>query len=262
MVSIEKSLNKIKPNMIINAAAFTKVDEAEIKKKKCYKINVLSTKKIADWCYKNNCFLVHYSTVYIFDGKNNKDWKENNKPKPINFYGKSKLEAEKKIFSSKCNYLILRLNWIYSDYGNNFPSKIIKKIKKEKNLSIVNDQFGTPNHAEFISNISIKILQKIINSKINPKILNISARGKTNYYKLTEKILNKLGSAFQSCNLIPIDSYTYRKLGKNTPIVKRPSNSLLNLRKLENFLNVKMPYWDQIFEKKIKKLIKNTLKNY
>ena len=148
--SIEKVLNKINPKLIINAAAYTKVDEAERHKKLCYKINALAPKKIAQWCYKNNAFLVYYSTDYIFSGKNNNNaWKENDKPKPINFYGQSKLEGEKLIISSKCNYLILRVNWLYADKGENFPKKIIKKILKEKKIFIVNDQIGTPNHAEF-----------------------------------------------------------------------------------------------------------------
>ena len=94
--SIKKTLDGIKPNLIINAAGYTEVDEAENHKKKCYKINVLSTKELASWSYKNNCFLVHYSTVYIFDGKKIKPWKENDTPNPINYYGKSKLVAEKK----------------------------------------------------------------------------------------------------------------------------------------------------------------------
>ena len=115
--TIKKKLDKFNPNLIINAAAYTKVDDAENNKKECYKINVLSTKELVDWSYKNNCFFVHYSTVYIFDGKNNKPWKENALPNPINYYGKSKLKAEKKIIKSKCKYLILRLNWIYNKSG-------------------------------------------------------------------------------------------------------------------------------------------------
>ena len=155
--SIERKLNKIKPKIIINAAAYTKVDDAEKNKRTCYKINALSTKKIASWCFKNQCFLIYYSTDYIFSGLNKKSWKENDKPKPINFYGKSKLDGEKYIIKSKCPYLILRVNWIYSNKGENFPKKIIKRIKKEKIINVVNDQIGTPNHASFIALTTIEI---------------------------------------------------------------------------------------------------------
>ena len=129
--SIENKLNKLKPNILINAAAYTKVYEAEKNKSLCRKINSISVKKIAEWAHQNNCFLLHYSTDYVFDGKNKNSWKENDKTNPINVYGKSKLEGEKFIILSNCKYLILRINWIYANKGENFPQKIIKKIKKE-----------------------------------------------------------------------------------------------------------------------------------
>ena len=258
---IKKILNKTRPSLIINAAAYTKVDEAEVNKKLCYKINVLSTKEIADWAYKNNSFLVHYSTVYIFSGKKKNSWSENDKPNPVNFYGKSKLKAEKKIILSKCNYLILRLNWIYSDKGNSFPRKIIEKIIKENKVSVVNNQIGTPNHAEFISNITIKILRKIINNyAINPKILNVSANGRINYYKFAKKIQQILSPKYRSCSLIPINAENFKKISIHNKTAKRPLNSLLNIQKLENFLNLKMPNWEIMFKNKINQLIKNCLK--
>ena len=257
--SIEKVLNKINPKLIINAAAYTKVDEAERHKKLCYKINVLAPKKIAEWSYKNNAFLVHYSTDYIFSGKNNNNsWKENDKPKPINFYGKSKLEGEKFITFSKCNYLILRISWLYADKGENFPKKIIKKVLTKNKIFIVNDQIGTPNHAEFISTITIKILEKIIKRpKINPKILNLSARGKTSYYNFAKKIHKALGPNYKNCKLIPIFTKDLKKLVKNYTKMKRPLNSKLNIDALEKFLKNKMPNWEIIFKKRINTIIKN-----
>ena len=254
--SIKKVLDKIQPNLIINAAGYTKVDEAEKEKDKCFKINTLSTNEIAKWSYKNNCFLVHYSTVYIFDGKKKKPWKEVDKPNPKNFYGKSKLKGENKIIKSKCNYLILRLNWIYNDDGENFPKKIIKKIKENKKIFLVNNQIGTPNHAEFISNVTINIIKKIIIDKKNPKILNISARGKTNYYNFAKIIYQKLKNKYKDCSLSSINSKKYKKISRNKITVERPLNSMLDIKKLENFLKLKMPYWDNILEKRIGGIIK------
>ena len=250
--SIDKVLNKIKPKLIINAAAYTKVDDAEKNKKICYKINALAPKKIAQWCHKNNAFLVHYSTDYIFSGENNNNaWKENDKPKPINFYGQSKLEGEKLILSSKCNYLILRVNWLYADRGENFPKKIIKKILKEKKIFVVNDQIGTPNHAEFISTMTIKILKKIITKpKTNPKILNVSARGKISYYHFAKKIHKELGPNYKNCKLTPICTKDLTKSVANYTKMKRPLNSKFNINALEKFLKNKMPDWEIIFKKK------------
>ena len=252
LLSIEKKLNRIKPEIIINAAAYTKVNDAERNKNLCYKINALSIKKIARWVYKNNSFLVHYSTDYVFSGKNKKPWKENDKTKPINVYGKSKLAGEKFIISSKCKYLILRVSWVYADNGENFPKKIIKKIKNKNKIFVVNDQIGTPNHADFISEITIKIIKKIIKEPlINPKILNLSARGHTTYYKFAKKIYEKLKKKYKQCNIIPIA--TNKLSGK----IKRPLNSKLDISMLEKFLNFKSPNWELIFFKKINRIIRN-----
>ena len=254
---IKTKLDTFKPNLIINASGFTKVDKAEKYKKKCFKINVSSTKEIADWAFKNKCFLVHYSTVYIFDGKKKKPWNEKDKAKPINYYGKCKLEAEKEIISSKCDYLILRLNWVYNEKGENFPKKIIRIIKKKKKIFLVNNQIGTPNDAEFISRITVKILKTIIQNKINPKLLNLSARGSINYFDLAEKILENSQGKLKKVKLIPINSNIYTKINAKQKIAERPLNSLLNISKLEKFLNTKMPDWENIFIKKIPALIRN-----
>ena len=254
LVSIKKKLNKFKPNIIINAAAYTKVDDAERNKKICYKINALSIKEISKWCKTNQCLLVYYSTDYIFNGKNKVPWKENNIPNPINFYGKSKLDGENFIIKSKCDYLILRISWIYSDKGENFP----KKIEKNKILNVVNDQIGTPNHASFISKVTIKILKKILkNPESNPKILNVSARGNTSYYKFAKKIKKILKPKYKDCKFIPISTKDLNKLVKDYSKMKRPLNSRLNINKLEKFLKEKMPDWELIFLKNAKKIIRN-----
>ena len=256
LASIKKKLNKVKPKLIINAAAYTKVDEAEVEKKKCFKINVSSSKLISEWAKKKNCFFIHYSTVYIFDGKKKTPWKENDKPNPLNYYGQTKLTAEKEIIKSKCNYLILRLNWIYNENGENFPKKIIQKFNKSEKLFLVNNQIGTPNHAEFISDITIKIIKKILNNNINPKILNISAKGKSNYYDFGKKIFKKIKNKNKSPKLEAIDAKNYKKIFKNNKTAVRPINSLLNVQKLEKFIDQKMPDWNYIFERKINKIIK------
>ena len=262
LLSINKKLDEHKPDIIINAAAYTKVDDAETNKDSCYKINALSVKKISEWCKKNQCLLLHYSTDYIFSGKSNKPWNENSVPSPINFYGKSKLDGENFIVNSKCSYIILRINWIYADKGENFPKKIIKKIKRNKILNIVNDQIGTPNHAWFIGKITIKILKKIIKKpELNPKVLNVSARGYTSYYNFAKKIKKSLVSKYQDRKLIPISTKDLSKIVKDYSKMKRPLNSRLNINKLESFLEEKMPNWEIIFKKKISKIVKNYSNN-
>ena len=252
------AIKQYHPEIVINAAAYTKVDGAEKNKKTCYKVNALSVKKISEWCQINQCLLIYYSTDYIFNGRNKNPWEESSTPNPINFYGKSKLDGENFIIKSKCDYLILRISWIYSEKGENFPKKIIKKIKENKILNVVNDQIGTPNHASFISEVTIKILKKILkNPELNPKILNVSARGNTSYYKFAKRIKKSLGPKYKDRKFIPISTKDLNKLVKDYSKMKRPLNSRLNINKLEKFLKEKMPNWELIFLKKAKKIIRN-----
>ena len=146
---------------------------------------------------------------------------------------------------------------MYNEKGENFPKKIIRIIKKEKKIFLVNNQTGTPNDAEFISVMTVKILKTIIQSKINPKILNLSARGSTNYFDLAKKILENSQGKLKKVELIPINSNIYAKIKKKQNVAARPLNSLLNITKLEKFLNTKMPDWENVFIKKIPTLIRN-----
>jgi len=250
---IEKYLNKIKPKFIINTAAYTDVNRAEIDKKNCYIINALAPKKIADWAYKNNAFLIHFSTDYVFNGKNKKPLTEKDKPRPINFYGKSKFNGEKFIINSKCKYFILRVGWLYSEKKENFPQKIIKKILKENKILVINDQIGVPNHVSFVSKITIKILKKIIsNPKTTSRILHVSAKGYTSYYNWAKKIQKK-SVKLNNCQIIPVSYKSFKTK------IKRPLNSIFNSNELEKFLEYKLPNWETIFQKKISEIIKKSI---
>ena len=129
---IIKKLQNYNPEIIINCFAYTNVDQAEIDKKKCYKINVKSLEVLANFCKNRNIFLIHFSSDYIFSSKIKKPIIEDAITNPINFYGKTKLIGEKKIINSNCKYLIFRLSWTYSIFGNNFLKTITKKLNKKK----------------------------------------------------------------------------------------------------------------------------------
>ena len=137
-----KKIDEIKPNIIINAAAYTNVNLAEVNEKEAFLVNSKSVKEIAKYSYKNNILLVHYSTDYIFDGKKDrfKSYKEDDIKNPLNIYGKSKLEGENYIISSGCRYLIFRTSWVYSDNGNNFANTILDLAEKNNSIEVTKDE--------------------------------------------------------------------------------------------------------------------------
>lgn len=157
---IEKKIKLIKPDFVINASAYTKVDNAENFKDIADSVNHTSVSNIAKYCYENGSTLVHFSTDYVFDGKSKIPYTELCDTNPISFYGLTKLNGEKAIKKSKCNYVIIRTAWVYSEYGENFLKTMMKLYQNDK-LRIVNDQFGSPTYAPDIALATIEIINKI-----------------------------------------------------------------------------------------------------
>lgn len=252
---IQKKLLKYNAQIIINCFAYTNVDQAEKEKKKCFRINVKSLEKLAKFCKDNNIFLIHFSTDYIFNSKFKKPINENTKKNPINYYGKSKLYGEKKIVDADCKYLIFRLSWTYSIFGNNFVKTIIKNLNKRKKIKIVSDQFGTPTNLEFVSVILVKFIKLIFLNKIEDKnIFNISSNKTTNWYNFAKLIEKNLYPKKKSL-ISKIKSKDYKTLAKR-PVYSKLSNSKLKIY-LKNY---KFTSWDKLLKTFMNKYKKKLLK--
>jgi dTDP-4-dehydrorhamnose reductase len=239
-------LKKIKVNIIINCAAYTKVDLAEIKKKKCNRINNIAVGKIAQFCNKNKITFFHFSTDYVF-GNMSKPITENSKKNPINFYGKTKLLGERKIINSKCNYIIIRTSGVYSNQSENFPNKIIELIKKKNELNVIDNQYMSPTSVKTISKVVYLLLKK----KCIKQIYHVSDREKTTWYKVANFIKKKIPKKRNiKCKLKKINSSKFKTLAE------RPLFSYLDCTKIEKELSLKLPNWKIQMEKQIKYIIK------
>jgi dTDP-4-dehydrorhamnose reductase len=238
---VKKKLEKYKPLIIINCFAYTNVDEAENDKKKCFNINVNSLSVLADFCRRNKIFLIHFSSDYIFDSKIKKPLLENSIPKPINYYGKTKLLGEKKIIHSKCKYFIFRLSWTYSIFGNNFLKSITRKLNNKNKIKVISDQLGCPTNLEFVSEIMIEFIKLIFLGNIKSQnIFNISSEKTTSWYKFA-KLIEKSIYPKRKTIISKTFSYDYKSLAK------RPYYSKLSNRKLKSILkNYKFKSWDDL----------------
>jgi dTDP-4-dehydrorhamnose reductase len=171
---INKKIDTFCPNIIINGVGFTNVDLCEYSKDECKKINADALKYISNICKKNKIILIHFSSDYVFDGNNDKPYKENSKYSPINYYGKTKVMAENYIKKSGCRYFIFRISWIYSYKNKNFINSVIKSIKKNKITQVVNDQFCSPTSINFIARYIFKVLTKIELNRFKFGVYNLS----------------------------------------------------------------------------------------
>ena len=242
--SIEPVILDIKPDIIINPAAYTAVDKAEEEPDLAMTVNAIAPGLLAKAARKVGAGLIHYSTDYVFDGCSTIPYKEEDPPNPLNVYGKTKLAGEKALAEAGVPFLIIRTGWVYSLHGKNFL-RTIKKLAEEKDIiQVVDDQIGAPTWARSIALKTHQILKQCLNKKwLETKdpslsgIFHLTCQGKTSWHGFARKVLN-ISNASQNIKLIAIPTSDYP-----TPAT-RPSNSLLNNEKIQKVFGLDMPHWE------------------
>lgn len=242
LIGLKKTIRKIAPDVIVNAAAYTAVDKAESEPELAHVLNAQAPDILAQEARQLNAWLVHYSTDYVFNGAGNQPYLETDVTDPLNIYGKTKLEGEKNIITSGCSYLIFRTSWIYATNGNNFIKTILRLAQQRDKLKVVNDQIGSPTGAELLADITAYTLFSLKHKPEVSGLYHLAAGGCTSWYDFARFILEyarcvNFPLKIQSDTLLPIAS-------KDFPLpAKRPLNSRLNTNKLENTFNLILPAW-------------------
>ncbi len=228
-------------NLIINTAAYTAVDQAENEKEIADLINNKAVENLVNLSQEEDIYLIHISSDYVFDGKNYKPYKENDKINPINFYGLTKAKSEESFLKSRAKGIIIRTSWVYSNYGNNFVKTIKKLAKKNKELNIVFDQIGTPTYAKDLAKVIFLIIKNLkYHYKEKVEIYHYSNEGVASWYDFAKEIIEILQI---DCKINPIES-------KDFPTVaKRPHFSVLNKFKIKNDFSIIIPHWKESLKK-------------
>lgn len=241
---------QISPEIIINASAYTEVDKAEKDNKNANLINNLAVKNIASISSKIDCWLIHISTDYVFDGNSKIPYEEADKTNPQGVYGKTKLEGELAIKHSECKHIIIRTAWVYSEYGNNFLKTMLSLGAERDDLSIVGDQIGCPTYAQDIAKAIVDILPQLISHKVNG-IYHYCGYMPCSWYDFANTIFEKAMAYHlktpNTVNSIETSAYPTH--------AQRPAFSVLNCSKIENFFGVRPSNWHNGIEKAIKKII-------
>ena len=158
LAAVKALLRRVQPDVIVNAAAYTAVDQAEGAGRVPFLLNAVLPGRLARWCQQHGRLLLHYSTDYVFDGRSQRPYREEDLPAPMNAYGATKLAGEWAIAASGCRHLILRTSWVYSTHGNNFVLTMLKLARERPELSIVRDQKGCPTWARNLASASVQLL--------------------------------------------------------------------------------------------------------
>jgi dTDP-4-dehydrorhamnose reductase len=239
---IAKTVRAVAPDVIVNAAAYTAVDKAESETELAYLINALAPDVLAKEAKRNNAWLIHYTTDYVFDGSGNHPRVETDSPSPLNVYGKSKLAGEQLINASNCLQLIFRTSWVYAAYGNNFIKTMLRLAQERDQLTIINDQIGAPTGADLLADITAHIIRTALHQPALSGLYHLVASGETSWYGYASWIFDfakkkKFPLKIHPENMLPVPSTTFP-----TP-ANRPLNSRLNTRKLQNTFNLNLPCW-------------------
>ena len=256
---IQQTVQTVKPDIIINAAAYTAVDKAEKESQLAHTINAVAPAVLAQEASRLNAWLIHYSTDYVFDGSGDQPRTEADVTNPLNVYGETKLAGEKSIIEAGCPHIILRTSWVYAAFGNNFIKTILRLAQERDQLQIVDDQIGAPTGAELIADVTAHIVQSLRNQKSNPSVsglYHLTAQGETSWYGFARFILTQAASAnvvlkTSPGNLHPIDSADYP-----TP-AKRPLNSRLNAEKLRQSFHLCLPEWQSGVSRTLTEILAN-----
>ena len=246
--NIRALVRDIKPDVIVNAAAYTAVDKAEEEVELATQINGVAPGVLADEARKINALLIHYSTDYVFNGASKSPYTETDIPDPINIYGESKLKGEFLIGQSNIDYVILRTSWVYASRGHNFLRSILRLAREREELNIVNDQIGSPTSARLIADVSAQIIWQSLSQRKNNTfksgLYHLVSAGYVSWFGFASKIVEYAGKYIgeehiELKRMLPIPTSEYP-----TP-ARRPLSSRLSTDKISTQFSIYMPNWEQ-----------------
>ena len=246
-----------KPDIIVNAAAYTAVDKAESEPAKAYRVNAEAVGVLVEEARRLKAWLVHFSTDYVFDGEKSSPYKEDDPVCPLSVYGKSKLEGEQFIRESTARYLIFRTSWIYALRGQNFAKTMLRLAREKDELKIVDDQHGAPTSAELIADVTALVLFRINQTADEENfagIYHLVAGGETSWHGFAQYVLELAQSMgvehktrAEEVQIIASDAYSLP--------ARRPRNSRLNTSKLCEIFNINLPDWHYHVQRLVNELV-------
>ena len=247
--NVRKIISDNPNSILINCAAYTKVDQAEDDKNSCLSANYHAVKNMVNLCNTYNLIFIHFSTDYVFKGNTQKAYKETDQHLPINFYGESKKLADEYILSHANAFYLFRVSWVYDKNGRNFLNTIQNLLTKENELKIVNDQYGVPTSTSFIAEIVEYFLINLNQERVDYGLYNCVPNGFCNWYEfatLIKKLLqdkNKL--KLENEKIIPVESSSFKTRAE------RPMNSVLDNNKLKKSIEIHINDWSYYLENEI-----------
>jgi dTDP-4-dehydrorhamnose reductase len=238
---LARTVEQVRPDVIVNAAAHTAVDKAESEPELARTINALAPAMLAQAATKIGAWLVHYSTDYVFDGSGTTPWKETDGTGPLSVYGQTKLEGEQAVASTP-KHLILRTSWVYATRGGNFAKTMLRLAGEREALTVINDQFGAPTSAELLADVTAHALRQLQDQPALAGLYHCIASGETTWHGYAQFVLGQAQALGLSLKAGPAQVAPTPTSSYPTP-AKRPLNSRLDTGKLQAAFGLTLPHW-------------------
>lgn len=237
--TVEAVLNRVRPDRVVNAAAYTAVDRAEEERETAWRVNAEAPGVIARWCAAAGVPLVHYSTDYVFDGQGKRPYREDDATAPLGVYGATKLAGEDAIREAGARHLIFRTAWVYASHSSNFLQTMLRVGAERDVLRVVADQVGTPTPAALIADVTAQALK-------HPSQLSgtwhLTSNGETSWHGFAEAIFSQAVAAGKLPRSPLVEAIT---TAEYPTLARRPAYSHLDVSKLESDMGITLPSWEE-----------------
>ena len=239
---IAQTVRAVAPDIIVNAAAYTAVDKAESEPEWARTINALAPGVLAHEAKRSGAWLIHYSTDYVFDGSGDTAWLETDPTGPLSVYGKTKLEGEGAIRAAGCQHLIFRTSWVYAARGGNFAKTMLRLAQERDSLSVINDQAGAPTGADLLADVTAHAIRAALQRPDVSGLYHLVARGETTWHGYASFIIDFARQFGIEIKVVP-EAIQPVPTSAFPTAAKRPLNSRMNARKLQNTFGLDLPHW-------------------
>lgn len=261
LVGLAKTLRDVAPDVIVNAAAYTAVDQAESEPELAHAVNAKAPALLAQAAKAGSAWLVHYSTDYVFDGSGDQPWLESDVAKPLSVYGASKLAGEQAIMDTGCKHLIFRTSWAYAARGRNFAKTMLQLAQQREQLKVINDQIGAPTGADLLADVTAHALRLVMQQPQLSGLYHLAASGETSWHAYATFVIEQARQAGLAVKVAP--SAIHAVASSEFPTAaRRPLNSRLNTLKLRSAFNLYLPSWHDGVSRMLNEVLENNVSRH